>query len=372
MATADAIELACPGCRERLEIDAGFAGGVCRCYNCGTLMTVPDDPAAGGKAERLARPDRPGSPGGGRPETPTEAGKRPETPGAGAGAGAGATVEAEAETVDLSSEEVFVTESGRTIRVSRHQVPVAQRRRVVVRGTVVLLFLGIVGGVLVATVVAIGLILGGVKPSSPPASDGDGPAVQTRLLADPGNPFMAEPGTFMGLRLEPPVVLLVDRSARAESWLPLVNDVILQTVRRLEGAPPIQVVCWSASETKRFPEAGPGPIEGLVLDNLEKLLGDLWPEGLPARPEVLAEILEQDPRHIVIVSGLSEERLEPAWITEQLEAHGEPVLLDVVAVGREPAPGLRELAERFEGHAVSVGVLALQRAYRQWQASGEP
>ena len=35
------IELECPGCSERLELDAGFAGGVCRCQHCGTIQTVP-------------------------------------------------------------------------------------------------------------------------------------------------------------------------------------------------------------------------------------------------------------------------------------------------------------------------------------------
>lgn len=43
------IDLECPNCHESLELDAGFAGGVCRCANCGTLMTVPEN--AGEKAE---------------------------------------------------------------------------------------------------------------------------------------------------------------------------------------------------------------------------------------------------------------------------------------------------------------------------------
>ena len=47
------LDIECPSCSEMLELDAGFAGGVCRCSNCGTLMTVPSD---AGKAESLTRP----------------------------------------------------------------------------------------------------------------------------------------------------------------------------------------------------------------------------------------------------------------------------------------------------------------------------
>ncbi len=44
------IELECPQCRTVLELDAGFAGGVCRCASCGALIDVPTrGPASGPK-----------------------------------------------------------------------------------------------------------------------------------------------------------------------------------------------------------------------------------------------------------------------------------------------------------------------------------
>ncbi len=53
------INLPCPGCHTVLELDAGFAGGVCRCSNCGILMTVPIDH----KHEQAVKYSRPGAPG---------------------------------------------------------------------------------------------------------------------------------------------------------------------------------------------------------------------------------------------------------------------------------------------------------------------
>lgn len=73
----DQIELECPKCKTLLNLDAGFAGGVCRCSNCGTLMTVPSDPSSE-KAEEVVgrrRPARPGAPGSRSPRA-----SRPDAP----------------------------------------------------------------------------------------------------------------------------------------------------------------------------------------------------------------------------------------------------------------------------------------------------
>lgn len=47
------IRLSCSRCRHMLEIDAAFAGGVCRCQFCGTIQSVPKRAVA---AEPAAAP----------------------------------------------------------------------------------------------------------------------------------------------------------------------------------------------------------------------------------------------------------------------------------------------------------------------------
>ena len=37
------LSITCPECGQHLEIDDGFRGGVCRCSECGTMITVPQD-----------------------------------------------------------------------------------------------------------------------------------------------------------------------------------------------------------------------------------------------------------------------------------------------------------------------------------------
>ena len=42
------ISLACTSCKQVLQIDDAFAGGVCRCQHCGTIQTVPASLKRGG------------------------------------------------------------------------------------------------------------------------------------------------------------------------------------------------------------------------------------------------------------------------------------------------------------------------------------
>ncbi len=53
------IEMDCPTCGTPLSLDAGFAGGVCRCSGCGTLMTVPRGAHGRGRSEKKIRPEAP-------------------------------------------------------------------------------------------------------------------------------------------------------------------------------------------------------------------------------------------------------------------------------------------------------------------------
>ena len=57
------LELTCPSCEQVLVLDAGFAGGVCRCSSCGTLMSVPHIAPPDSASPPKRRPDTPEQPG---------------------------------------------------------------------------------------------------------------------------------------------------------------------------------------------------------------------------------------------------------------------------------------------------------------------
>ncbi|MEX2672582.1 MAG: hypothetical protein WD294_10775 [Phycisphaeraceae bacterium] len=57
------VHLICPDCQAELEIDEAFKGSVCRCYTCGSLLSVPES-----RSEKPARAARPESPPGSDPD----------------------------------------------------------------------------------------------------------------------------------------------------------------------------------------------------------------------------------------------------------------------------------------------------------------
>ena len=59
------LQVRCPRCKDELELDPGFAGGVCRCSSCGALMTVPGEEPGSGRRFKRKRSDRPDVPTGG-------------------------------------------------------------------------------------------------------------------------------------------------------------------------------------------------------------------------------------------------------------------------------------------------------------------
>ncbi|MEM9883249.1 MAG: hypothetical protein AAF800_10065 [Planctomycetota bacterium] len=58
------LKLVCPSCSFKLEVDAGFAGGVCRCSSCGAVLSVPRDPQR--EPPKMIRKPSPSSSGSGR------------------------------------------------------------------------------------------------------------------------------------------------------------------------------------------------------------------------------------------------------------------------------------------------------------------
>ncbi|MEM6458856.1 MAG: hypothetical protein AAF710_05635 [Planctomycetota bacterium] len=79
------LKLVCPSCSFKLEIDAGFAGGVCRCTSCGAVLSVPRDPQR--DAPTMIRKPSSSSSGSGRPANPSGSSSAASASSAGTSAG---------------------------------------------------------------------------------------------------------------------------------------------------------------------------------------------------------------------------------------------------------------------------------------------
>ncbi len=338
---ADTLELECPSCKDMLEIDAAFAGGVCRCSNCGTLMTVPTDPTHE-RAERLTRPDRPDSPSG--------AASSPAKPTASQATPAAATPPASAPPA-APAEEVYTTASGKTVRVSdKRPIPTARKRKKAL----------IKAGVLAAFLCAMALLLGiagaAIYVMTRPASDSLDALANG---ADAPNPFTLTFPNLLGCVLESPCALVIDGSAQSQPWFDAFVRGLDASLKQTGPTHRVSVVLAAAGSPKAFPLDRPAPADDALRDMISQALTQHAPTGEPDLLPALQLALKRRPEHLVIVTSST---LTPEQADALLQALTRtPVLRADVLSFDSPADSLAPLTARFNGKIEQRTTKALKR-----------
>jgi hypothetical protein len=299
------IELECPACDELLELDAGFAGGVCRCSSCGTLMTVPSDAQAGGHAEQLTRPDRPDDPsgmsgmgeaagaeepsagdrptrrGGGRqrPGRPTKRGQRGKAGRHGKGKRGGqgkrprAGGDRSAETIEQG---VYTTASGRQVRIDRPtRVPMAQSKRKGIRIATTLVFFSIVLVVVAVGGAAIWYML--ANPKGGPRTDPHEPYVETDptqfVYNAAANPFELEQPNVVGLPVKGTVAVVFENTPSNADWLEPVTAMVAAGLSRPGGEAKVLVYAAGPDGVASLGRT-PQPLNRVTATDLARVLSD--------------------------------------------------------------------------------------------------
>lgn len=338
---AQTLELECPGCAGLLELDAGFAGGVCRCSLCGTLMTVPADPASH-HAERLSRPDSPG----GRPEAPGQA-PAPDTVPKAAG---------EPESESAADAETFVTDAGRVVRVGAQTViPTAPKKRAVVRATTAALFFAVVALLLAMMGGAIYVM----SREAPPANTED-LALQHFQYNRDVNPTTLEAPNVVGMSLGPKPAVIVDASEQSKPWLAQVNRLIAAGLTRGDSGAQVALMYAVPGDVAVF-DGGMQPIGSLSAQRITRFQEGITASGRPALRQAIEAAVEMRPQAIILVIGRRLDDAEARRVRSTLE--GATLPLDVIAVGRDDA-ALDQLTRDTGGRYQFVGRATLDN----WQA----
>ncbi len=377
----DQIELECPSCSTMLELDQGFAGGVCRCFNCGTLMTVPANPGVE-KAESLSRPDAPGAPGGGRPESP--GGGRPESPGAerpdSPAALAETTVEIEAEidedesaatgveldeTMSLaeqdlaattSSLDVYVTASGKRVNVGDvNQVPTASARRKKIKAVAVMMFVGLCL-VTAGFLVLIGFVLFG--PDDETTNPGDDPAVAGLTLDV--NPYTDTEARFMGIDLEETTALVIDGHDLTQSWKETMRELLDKVLERHNSTNQFQVYVYTDSGVSVYPEKWPAKISDERKVELNDMLDGLFTISFGDSAEAVRAAITGRAEQVILVTSHRPEEKELAKYRNALEGDEDLKSFDAVLIDAE-APDLVKLTGEYNGKVMKTTAQALDK-----------
>jgi len=323
------IDLVCPQCDSDLEIDDGFRGGVCRCFNCGTLMTVPDDPDQQAP-ESLSRPDT--------PDEPSRASRS-------------------------SNMSVYTTNTGRVVKLSTRQiarVPIAERKRLGIR-------IGVMAtmGLIVVSVIAV--VIYGMSVMFAPKTD---VTAQQAWDYDPDtNPFLVAEPSFFGVPLDSTSVLMIDSSAAMREYLDMVKQAALMSVRTMEPSQNLQIVFWSETGPKAFPSS-PAPKSKLDVQQLAEKFQSIYAEGAIRGQSAFTMGLRSNPPTVIMVASMLPPEREMQTIATQLDASGSRLI--AVLLGHSSQP-LEVIANDSGGKYIEISRGQIQRWYEEFlNKGGEP
>ena len=312
------IKLNCPACNEQLEVDVGFAGGICRCFECGTLMTVPAK--TGGRAEQLQRTKRPARPA--RPGEPA-----PE------------------------ETQTYVTSTGKQLDVSAEQlrkVVVANKARMGIRAGVILIFIavfGLLGGAIV--LISINLLHEAEQNQQHQPEPGNGGPIV--IPADPtgGNPLLAQKPGVLGLQISGTgtTEIVIDTSIAMERYMPFISAGLPRGIGSLPGETAVQVIYAGESGPTAQPES-PTPISQWDVTGFASELQTLDGRGGQNLLAAIQAALAATPDRIIMIFSDKPVRFE--WEKIEAALTDTNATIHLIKLGRD-VDDLKEFTKRFGG-----------------------
>lgn len=385
------LELECPACSELLELDMGFAGGVCRCSACGTLMTVPQDAAQGAHAEQLTRPDRPDDPSGlsgvgdtqeteprprerasrprrqkGKRGKPDRRGRPPTTK-------TGRRGKASAQAGEAIEQGVYTTASGRQVKIDRGtNVPTARSRRTGVRIATAVVFFSIIGAITLVGAVAIFWMVQNPKGGGSETVDPDAPVVEidpTQFVYNKSeNPYLLEQPNALGLPLTGTVAIVLETGPSHAQWNEMIAEMIGTGLSR-PGSEAKVLVFASGPDGLRVLRDQPTATTVVTPDLLTAFVKESGGTGTGGISDALAEALGSKPDTLILVTGQPGRDDIVDW-EHVLEGHPGVVLHGVLIDGYAQAYE-DWVHDHSDGYYISLLTDDLLAWRDEWQAGDE-
>lgn len=350
------IQLDCPSCGQTLELDSGFAGGVCRCSNCSAMMTVPGLDSRE-KPERVFRPDSPG-----RPDSPTTQAEREEASHKEEMADALArsdtrVMEAitEDDAGDAGDDAVLVTESGKEVNLKgKKKIPTAKKFKkravhVAVYGFIIALVVVLIAGGGVGVYLAINAYQNSRSPTAQtePEYQGYDPAINPLTQAEPN---------FMQLPIGGgPTVVAIEAGQMDAKSLAFCHEMAVKLLENLQakaGKASIQFVYWGRFGPNGYPQSEPDAAANLTIESLRRLQGRQTASGLGKFAPMANQLRVSKPVHLVLLTGglLNESDLN--LLRGNAQAAGIE-RIDIITLG-DSDDAAKEMVKEFDGQYIGL------------------
>ncbi|GIW77340.1 MAG: hypothetical protein KatS3mg104_2403 [Phycisphaerae bacterium] len=323
------IELTCANCRNTLEIDDAFAGGVCRCQYCGTIQTVP---------KKIGR-----SQGGSIRQAETESGEPKALYQVKSRAGISSVpsgLEELAEVVHSSGlSSGLMNRDPRTITTATPAQQKASQR------TTLIAF--IIGFSVVAVLCLIGVIVVFSQNPAPQASPSE--SVDSVLPQKP---------TFFNTDLtSEKVSYVVDRGDATAVYFASIKKLLIKSVSSLGPDRRFSVCLWNNGTEDVYPLSG--GMTYATADEIRKLVRWLDEVSLGRATTVesaLQQAVRQNPGEIVLVTAKSDQLALTDFATEVLNlVKGKTVRIHGFSIGDSPSDDpLKRIAAESGGKFVHI------------------
>ena len=257
------IRIYCVNCKTLLEIDDGFAGGVCRCIHCGKMQSVPKASRA---TVRAAVPEA-GSRGLKSSERQAESSTRILSPSSITGSGLGSD---------------NIGSAGLTGRIAAPAVKSNSRMILVGVATVIVLLSGLI----------LWVEFGGngdkAVQSNEDTTAANGvvndPQRNPRVVKPVEPPLDVIPGfappSFAGVSLtEPSVVYMIDRSGLPDDAVAIVKRAVLKSIDSLHTDQQFQIIVWKSDSGESEAPIGTGGLSRATPDAMAAATADLMADS---------------------------------------------------------------------------------------------
>lgn len=275
------ITIVCTNCQATLQIDDGFAGGVCRCQHCGTIQTVPKIMAAG----------RPKAPGGAvKQSVGSEHGKSLYQVKSRAGMSSHPSgLEELAEVVHSSGlGSGLLNKRPRSLDYQHPHQPKSNK---------MWLWIALGAGGLVLLLLLAGLFF--FRAASTPATVASAGAVRGGA---PG--VQATAPTFGNIPLSGDrVVYVLDRGDATSEYLGVIRDITLKSVHSLGGDRRFAVIFWKSDREDAFPSGTLAYANPDELTRLSNWFDEVPTGGGTSFDSAVAAAMKLDPDQVIFVTG---------------------------------------------------------------------
>jgi hypothetical protein len=306
------IELTCANCRNTLEVDDAFAGGVCRCQYCGTIQTVPK-PGARATAPGQSRGAAVGS---SEPKALYQVKSRTGLSSAPSG------LEELAEVVHSSG-----LSSGLANRTSRTITTASPAQQKASNRTTLIAFVAGFVVVAVLCIIAVAVVFSG-------GDTNDADTVAGGVESLPKTP------AFYKTELSADkVIYVIDRGDATATYFPTIKQLITRSVASLGDDRRFAVVLWNNGGDDAYPLAGGATYANAdEVAKLGKWLDDVSTGRATSVNSAIENAARQSPGEIVLLTAKSDQLGFTDFAADVLNAvKGKDIKLHCFSVGESPS-----------------------------------